>query len=147
MNKNIYANSDEKFVKATVVFSFEDKIYYDKEHTEEVTLEDALNLFKKGLMLVSVDGGFKRPIGITVTVDGYVVSYGGEGGGGADFPIPEAGNDNNKVPTFTGGEIGWRTLDVIASYNGHLLVPKPTSEQEGYIFKVVSGSPAWVSAT
>ena len=142
MNKNIYANSDEKFVKATLVFSFEDKIYYDEEHTEEVTLEDALNLFKKGLMLVSMDGGFKRPTGITVTEAGYTISL-----SGADFPIPEAVNDDNKVPTFTGGEIGWRTLDVIASYNGHLLVPKPTSEQEGYIFKVVSGSPAWVSAT
>lgn len=143
MNKNIYANSDEKFVKATVVFSFEDKIYYDEEHTEEVTLEDALNLFKKGLMLVSVYGGFKRPIGITVTVDGYVVSY----GGGADFPIPEAGGDDNKVPTFTGEEIRWQTLDTIASNNGYLLVPKPTPEQEGYILKIVSGSPTWVSAT
>ena len=146
MNKNIYANSDEKFVKATVVFSFEDKIYYDEEHTEEVTLEDALNLFKKGLMLVSVGGGFKRPTGITVTESGYTISL-SEGGGGAVFPIPVAGDDNNKVPTFAGEEIRWRTLDTIASNNGYLLVPKPTSEQEGYILKIVSGSPTWASAT
>ena len=93
MNKNIYATSDEKFVKATVLFSSEDKIYYDEACTEEVTLEDALNLFKKGLMLVSVDGGFKRPTGITVTESGYEISYGGNGGSGAeDFVATITGN-------------------------------------------------------
>lgn len=85
--KVIYPTSDEKLVNAVVLFAgTEGGLFYDEALLKPVSTDEALNLFKKGLILVSVDGGFKRPTGITVTEDGYTIVY-GEGGGSSDDTV------------------------------------------------------------
>lgn len=87
--KVIYPTSDEKLVNAVVLFAgTEGGLFYDEALLKPVSTDEALNLFKKGLILVSVDGGFKRPTGITVTEGGYTIVY-GEGGGSEATKVVE----------------------------------------------------------
>lgn len=100
--KAIYPTSDEKLVNAVVLFAgTEGGLFYDEALLKPVSTDEALNLFKKGLILVSVDGGFKRPTGITVTEGGYTIVY-GEGGGSETTKVVEIELEFGEGdPTFT----------------------------------------------
>lgn len=100
--KVIYPTSDEKLVNAVVLFAgTEGGLFYDEALLKPVSTDEALNLFKKGLILVSVDGGFKRPTGITVTEGGYTIVY-GEGGGSEATKVVEIELEFGEGdPTFT----------------------------------------------
>lgn len=54
----IYADSEEKYVKTTVVFykDADQKIYYDADFTTVVPATDCMNLFLKGVVAQDADG-------------------------------------------------------------------------------------------
>lgn len=83
MNKNaniIRPESDDKLVMSVTLYQGGDTLFYDSELTKPVTQKEAIDLFNKGLMLVAVDDGFKRPTGITIGEEGeYAIAF-GEGG-------------------------------------------------------------------
>lgn len=72
MNKNIYANSDEKFVCSSVFYTDESGVLYrDEEKTDLIGKEEATYLFKKNLILVDFnDGVYCRPVGIVPIEEG-----------------------------------------------------------------------------
>lgn len=61
--EQVYANVDEKFVKATVLYANASKaLYYDKEaKTYKVTKADIEELFKKGIVVFMSDV-YYRPV-------------------------------------------------------------------------------------
>lgn len=50
------------------------KLYYDESYTTQVTLEDAMYAFERGMLLIkeSTSGPLKTPV--SITKDGYVVT-------------------------------------------------------------------------
>ena len=68
--KRIYPDSDEKLAVAVTVYEGDDGLFYDEECTKSVSQEEAVNLFKKGLMLIAVEDGFLKPSAITIEQNG-----------------------------------------------------------------------------
>lgn len=60
---HVYADADEKFVKATVLYANASKaLFYDKEaKTDKVMKADLEDLFKKGVVVFMTDT-FYRPV-------------------------------------------------------------------------------------
>lgn len=94
MNKNaniIRPESDDKLVMSVTLYTSDGTLFYDSELTKSVAQEEAIDLFNKGLMLVAVDDGFKRPTGITIGEEGeYTIAF---GEGGSD----NGGSDNGNI--------------------------------------------------
>lgn len=61
MIERIYADSEEKYVKTTVVYASADEavLTYDKEGTAKVTKDELFNLFTKGILVFMTDEYFK----------------------------------------------------------------------------------------
>lgn len=68
--KRIYPDSDEKLASAVIVYEGDDSLFYDEECTKAISQEEAINLFKKGLMLIAVKDGFFKPSSITIGKNG-----------------------------------------------------------------------------
>lgn len=85
MNANaeiIRPDSEEKLVMSVTLYQDDNKLFYDSALAKAVTQAEAIDLFNKGLMLVAVEDGFKRPTGITIGEEGtYTIAF-GEGGSG-----------------------------------------------------------------
>lgn len=72
---NVYANADDKFVKATVLYANGSKaLYYDKEaKTDKVMKTDLQDLFLKGVVVFMTDAYYK-PVCLKAT--GLIASDG-----------------------------------------------------------------------
>lgn len=82
--KKIFADSEEKLLKAGVVYynSTDSILYYNKteednttKYSNEVSKADLINLFNKGLLIVDDGTYFIRPSVLTVADDYASVSY------------------------------------------------------------------------
>lgn len=61
--ENIFAASEEKFVKNVVLYAHSDNILYvDAEHTEPINRENLWNLCRKGLVVVFDTDSYYYPV-------------------------------------------------------------------------------------
>ena len=85
----IYADAEEKYVKAVVLYAYESALYYDEAHEHAVNGADVLNFFLKGLV-VNIYGNYAVATGYTVDVVNNKVMisyYNAEEYGEAEAPI------------------------------------------------------------
>lgn len=76
-NNKVYANADEKFVKATIVYGASDKFFYDKEMEYPVAKKDVVDLCMAGVVIHDLPNADYR-IPVTWYPDGsMVVALGG----------------------------------------------------------------------
>lgn len=83
MFKHIFADSEEKFLKANVLYadSSDNLLYknYDSTaetaYTEVVTKDELINLFKKGMVLIDTGTEFVRPTTLAIETNYAAVSY------------------------------------------------------------------------
>lgn len=74
----IYDDAVDKNVAAVVIYANDDKFYYDADYTVEVPEDDMLNLFFKGVVVVTGTDEYAKPVGFA---EGTFVFFeaGGEG--------------------------------------------------------------------
>lgn len=80
MFKHIFADSEEKFLKANVLYanatdSILYKVYNGETYKDAVSAEDLANLFNKGMLLIDDGTNLVRPTVLTVAEDYATVSY------------------------------------------------------------------------
>lgn len=63
MKHNIFADSEEKLLKATVLYADADdgNLYYDSDKSDGVDKDTVKNLFIKGLMTIDLSGELFKP--------------------------------------------------------------------------------------
>lgn len=57
----IYADAEEKYVKAVVLYTDSEFLYYDEAHEHVVNGADLLNFFLKGLIIADESGYYMNP--------------------------------------------------------------------------------------
>ena len=71
----IYADAEEKYVKAVVLYNNGGNLYFDKNKEHAVNGADVLNFFLKGLIVVDPSGSYFTAIGYKVENECAVISY------------------------------------------------------------------------
>lgn len=135
MNVNaeiIRPDSEEKLVMSVTLYQGDNKLFYDSALTQAVTQAEAIDLFNKGLMLVAVEDGFKRPTGITIGEEGaYTIAF-GEGGSGEssdtgyiacysakyDDSLYLFEDENCTIPVASGKDWSWYARLVLSDSAG-----------------------------
>ncbi len=63
MATKTYSTSEEKFLRSVTLYAHTDnKLYYDKAHTQKVNKADLMNICAKGLLTVMKDNTFCAPV-------------------------------------------------------------------------------------
>lgn len=77
---NYFANSEEKYLKAHVLYfkSADGILYHEKNnttYTNAVSVAELKNLFEKGILVVDTGSGLVRPTAYSEHVTGTTVDY------------------------------------------------------------------------
>lgn len=137
MNANaeiIRPDSKEKLIMSVTLYQGGDTLFYDSARTKPVTQEEAIDLFNKGLMLVAVEDGFKRPTGITIEENGaYTIAF-GEGGYGDGSILCYPGyydgswylfkDEDHTIPVTSGKDLAWYNRLLMHAPNEFAYPPK-----------------------
>ena len=77
--KRVYAKSEEKFVKATIVYQGENNVlYYDTDLANQIAGDDLLELYLRGNLVVArssnLANSYERAFTITPGNQGYIIN-------------------------------------------------------------------------
>lgn len=77
--KRVYAKSEEKFVKATIVYQGENNVlYYDTDLANQIAGDDLLELYLRGNLVVArssnLANSYERAVTITPGNQGYIIN-------------------------------------------------------------------------